>query len=77
MVGNNRKLLYHKSVPNAVIVNSHDQHNIVAHSLKKRNILQAVHVEYATLTFDDSANYSIQPQAYPEAPVYRSLHAAQ
>ena len=63
MAGNNRKLLYHKSAPSVVIVSSNDQHNLVAHSLKKRNILQAVHVEYVSQIFDGSANWSIQPQA--------------
>ena len=51
MADNNRKLLYHKSAPSVVIVSSHDQHNLVAHSLKKRNILQAVHVEYVSQIF--------------------------
>ena len=45
-------------------------------SLKKRNILQAVHVEYVSQIFDGSANWSIQPQAYPEDRVHRFPHAA-
>ena len=47
----------------------HDQHNIVAHFLKKRNILQVAHVEYVLQISDGFASCSIQPLAYQEDPV--------
>ena len=69
MAGNNRKLLYHKSAPSVVKVSYHDQHNIVAHFLKKRNIIQVVHVEYVLQISDGFASCSVQPLAYQEDPV--------
>ena len=50
-------------------VSYHDQHNIVAHFLKKRNILQVVHVEYVLQISDGFASCSVQPLAYQEDPV--------